>query len=340
MTATRTLAKSEVFSLKNVREGKKVENATRSTGRRKARFLRTQRRGPFRICAGFPVARVLRPAARVLKKPTFAGPNPKNETRLASAFAVEKESTGGRRATLERARANVDFIIALLRILSTGGTGRAASERERSAVAAEGTEGAALIEKRALIEARFLRRAAREAFEFRGKFVLFDFVVHRFFANAEFARGETTATVASDERFEESESFYFRQRQSERRRRRRRRKVDASGRARRSGERTRRFDGGRKRNVGDRDARVVAGRVAGKSVNDASRRARNDGGAASGERVVGTVGRERVAAKRRFGGGGVTTGKTVEGVHRNRRRGRREVAFLGEGKTNKVQNET
>ena len=140
MTATRTLAKSEVFSLKNVREGKKVENATRSTGRRKARFLRTQRRGPFRICAGFPVARVLRPAARVLKKPTFAGPNPKNETRLASAFAVEKESTGGRRATLERARANVDFIIALLRILSTGGNG-ASGERTGAVGGRGGRDG-------------------------------------------------------------------------------------------------------------------------------------------------------------------------------------------------------
>ena len=110
MTATRTLAKSEVFSLKNVREGKKVENATRSTGRRKARFLRTQRRGPFRICAGFPVARVLRPAARVLKKPTFAGPNPKNETRLASAFAVERNRpAGGARRSKERERTSTSL---------------------------------------------------------------------------------------------------------------------------------------------------------------------------------------------------------------------------------------
>ena len=87
MTATRTLAKKTVknFFEKSVREGKKVENATPRNESREARFLRTQRRGPFRIGAGFPVARVLRPAARVLKKPTFAAPSPKNETRSASA---------------------------------------------------------------------------------------------------------------------------------------------------------------------------------------------------------------------------------------------------------------
>lgn len=93
------------FSKKSVREGKKVENAARSTGRREARFLRTQRRGPFRIGAGFPVARVLRPAARVLKKPTFAAPNPKKATRLTSTSRSKpSRPAGGTKRSKERER--------------------------------------------------------------------------------------------------------------------------------------------------------------------------------------------------------------------------------------------
>lgn len=85
MTATRTVAKKRrFFDKKAFAKGKKLK--TRGLDRFvETRFLRTQRRGPFRIGAGFPVARVLRPAARVLKKPTFAAPSPKNETRSASA---------------------------------------------------------------------------------------------------------------------------------------------------------------------------------------------------------------------------------------------------------------
>lgn len=110
------------FSKKSVREGKKVENAARSTGCREARFLRTQRRGPFRIGAGFPVARVLRPAARVLKKPTFAVPNPKNETRSASASrSKSNRPTGGAGRSEERERTS--FSLSLLGELCQRGAG-------------------------------------------------------------------------------------------------------------------------------------------------------------------------------------------------------------------------
>lgn len=124
MTATRTLAKKAVknFFEKSVREGKKVENAIPRNESREARFLRTQRRGPFRIGAGFPVARVLRPAARVLKKPTFAVPNPKNETRLRrrSRSKLNRPAGGAGRS---KERANVGFIIAQEAFLSTGRNG-------------------------------------------------------------------------------------------------------------------------------------------------------------------------------------------------------------------------
>lgn len=115
MTATRTLAKKndENFSKKSVREGKKVENATLKSERQETRFLRTQRRGPFRIGAGFPVARVLRPAARVLKKPTFAVPNPKHETRLASASRSKlNRPSGGAGRSKERERTS--FLLSLV----------------------------------------------------------------------------------------------------------------------------------------------------------------------------------------------------------------------------------
>lgn len=130
----------------------------------------------------------MRPAARVLKKPTFAVSRPKNGTRRAT-FEVEtirpNERGGGKRRFY--CRLPKDFV--------NGGR-----ERTRRG------------ERGALVENRLLRRGACETFEFRGKFVLLNFVVHRFLANAEFTRGETTATVASDERFEKSEPFDLRQR--------------------------------------------------------------------------------------------------------------------------------
>ena len=95
---------------KSVREGKKVENAIPKNESREARFLRTQRRGPFRIGAGFPVARVLRPAARVLKKPTFAVPNPKNETRLRRRSRSKlNRPAGGAGRSKERAQTSTSL---------------------------------------------------------------------------------------------------------------------------------------------------------------------------------------------------------------------------------------
>ena len=91
---------------------------------------------------------------------------------------------------------------------------------------------------------------------------MLNFVVHRFFANAEFARGETTATVASDERFEKSRSFDLRKRQTGEAERRRRRKVAAFVRTEGSGEERRRLDGRRKGVVGDGNARSVGACVA------------------------------------------------------------------------------
>ena len=176
------------------------------------------------------------------------------------------------------------------------------------------------IETRRLKNRRF-RDAVFKIFEFRGEFVLLDFVVHRFFANAEFARGESTTAVASDERFEESEPFDLRQRQSGEAERRRRRNVGATGRAKRNGKRTRRLDGSRKGNVGDRNARFVGACVARKTVNRAGRSDRNGSGASNGWR--GEVGRRRgegVASERRLGGRNVSARKTVEGIHRNRRK--------------------
>lgn len=173
----------------------------------------------------------------------------------------------------------------------------------------------------ALIKNRLLRNVIFELFEFRGEFVLFDFVVHRFFANAEFARGESTATVASDERFEKCEPFDLRQRQTGESERRRRRGVGATGRAERNRKRTRRLDGRRKRNVGDGNARAVGVCVARKPVNGASRSNRNGGDGRSG--------RENVAAERRLGRRGITTGKTIEGIHwmQGSERGRGKVAL-------------
>ena len=165
----------------------------------------------------------------------------------------------------------------------------------------------AFAKRDASVKNRRFRKAVLEIFEFRGEFVLFDFIVHRFFANAEFARGETTATVASDERFEKSEAFDLRQRQPGESERRRRRNVGATGRAERNGKRTRRRDGSRKGNVGDRNARFAVGRVARETVNGARR---------GGNVGVGRRGR-KVAAKRRLGGRSVSAGKTIEGIHWN-----------------------
>lgn len=316
MTATRTLAKKAVknFFEKSVREGKKVENAIPKNERREARFLRTQRRGPFRIGAGFPVARVLRLAARVLKKPTFAVPNPKNETRL--------RRRRGRNQVDRRAERDARRSAQTSALLS-----RKKRFCQRGETAVE-----------ALIENRRLGNAVFKIFEFRGEFVLLDFVVHRFFANAEFSRRESTTAVASDEGFEEGEPFDLRQRQpgeSERRRR----NVGATGRAKRNGKRTRRLERRRKGNVGDRNARFVGVCVARKSVNgtrlrdgkrgvDASRRRRGD---------FGKNGGRNVATERRFGGRGISAGKTVEGVHRRQaREGRGGKRRLTKGNADNV----
>jgi len=74
----------------------------------------------------------LRPAARVLKKPTFAEPNPKSATRSASAFAVEIEPTVGRSKAFGGTRANVVFIIVDAENLSTGASRDRAAFEERS----------------------------------------------------------------------------------------------------------------------------------------------------------------------------------------------------------------
>ena len=202
----------------------------------------------------------------------------------------------GRKETLEGARTNVDFIIAPQENLSTG----------------------APCERGGLIADRLLGDAVCEAFEFRGEFVLFDFIVHRFFANAEFARGETTATVASDESFKESESFDLRQRQTGETERRRSRKVGASGRSKRSGKRPRRLGGRRERNVGDGNARIVGACVARKEINGRRRRDGNGPVGAAGREMrvrVGRRGGENVATKRRFGRRRIPAGKTIEGIH-------------------------
>ena len=116
--------------------------------------------------------------------------------------------------------------------------------------------------KERALKGRFAEEVGFETFEFRAEFVLLNFVVHRFFANAEFARGESTATVASDERFEKSRSFDLRKRQTGEAERRRRRKVGAFARTEGNGEKRRRFDGRRKSVVGDGNARFVVGCVA------------------------------------------------------------------------------
>ena len=140
----------------------------------------------------------------------------------------------------------------------TGCRGRS-NERERTSptlsllkeICQRGATGAPLFVRAGLGERRLGGNAIRDIFEFRGEFVLLDFVVHRFFANAEFSRGKSTATVASDERFEKSETFDLRQRQPGEAERRRGRNVGATGRAEGNGKRARRRDGRRKRNVGD-----------------------------------------------------------------------------------------
>lgn len=104
MTATRALAKKrrEFFEKKAFAKGKKLKTR-RVRPFVEARFLRTQRRGPFRIGAGFPVARVLRPAARVLKKPTFVVPPPKTRRgRRRRSRSKSERPSGGARRSVER----------------------------------------------------------------------------------------------------------------------------------------------------------------------------------------------------------------------------------------------
>ncbi len=303
MTATRALAKKrKIFKIfrkkKAFAKGKKLKtrlvrasDKSAFSPNTAARTVPDWRRIP--CCASLATRRP-RP-----QKADVRGSEPEKRDADGVGVAVEIESTGGRSGTLEGARANVDFIIAFRRILSTGGSGRIGVGKRRR-----------------LRENRRFRNAVVKIFEFRGEFVLFDFVVHRFFANAEFARGETTTTVASDERFEESEAFDLRQRQTGESERRRRRKLGATGRAERNGKRTRRRNGRRKGNVGDRNARFVDVCVASKAVDGASRNARNGSGAPNGRRggSGGRVG-EFVATERRLGRRKITAGKTVEGIH-------------------------
>lgn len=289
MTATRTLAKSErFFEKKRSRREKKLKTRLLRANAEKRVF--SEHSGEDR--SGFAPDSLLRESC---------DPPPASSKSRRSRFRTRKTRRGKRRR--RRSKTN----------RPTGGGGRS-KERERTSlllsllteICQRGGDGAAAVEKGRLLKNRRRRNAIRDIFEFRGKFVLLDFVVHRFLANAEFTRGETTATVASDERFEESEPFDLRQRQSGETERRRRRNVGATGRAERNGERTRRV-GRRQRNVGDRNAGFAVSRVARKTVDGTRGSDRKVGvGASSGRRVcVGMSGGESVASKRRRGGRGI-----------------------------------
>ncbi len=302
MTATRTVAKKRrFFDKKAFAKGKKLKTRGARPFRRDAfspntaaRTVPDWRRIP--CCASLATRRP-RP-----QKADVRGAEPEKRDAVGVGVAVKSNRpAGGAGRSKERERTS--FLLSFFDELCQRGPEARRESANRSAS----------------VESRFFRDATREIFEFRGEFVLLDFVVHRFFANAEFARGETTATVASDERFEKSEAFDLRQRQSGESERRRRRNLGATGRAKRNGKRTRRRDGRREGKVGDRNVRLVVGRVARKTVNGASRSDRNGVGAPNGRRSEGggRVG-ESVATERRFGGRGIPTGKTVEGIHWNR----------------------
>lgn len=204
MTATRTLPK----------QGRGAENFDRKFRRffektfAKGKKLKTRSSRPFVERAFSPntAARTVPDLRRIPCCASLATRRPRPQkadvreirfgggARRAPPYSFANEPSAETTEPRSRTSANVPDIMPQVFVLSSGGEKR--------------------LRRRRTPPLRGIFFGGCKTFEFRGEFVLLDFVVHCFFAYAEFAGRESTTTSAGDERFEKSEPFDLRQRQT------------------------------------------------------------------------------------------------------------------------------